>query len=89
MPSYSLMALGVATLLCAACFPSLETSIAYSEGASSTPSPVEADNDSACADCHREIYDRYRQTPMARASGTALAGFGGLLSGALRLPIGI
>jgi predicted CXXCH cytochrome family protein len=74
MPSYSLMALGVATLLCAACFPSLETPTAYSEGAPSTPSPVEADDDSACADCHREIYDRYRQTPMARASGPALAG---------------
>ena len=30
-----------------------------------------ADPDAACAGCHREIYDRYQRTPMARASGVA------------------
>ena len=26
--------------------------------------------DNACAPCHRDLYDRYQQTPMARASGS-------------------
>jgi predicted CXXCH cytochrome family protein len=29
------------------------------------------DPDAVCAPCHREIYERYRATPMARASGRA------------------
>jgi len=29
---------------------------------------------SDCAPCHREIYDRYRQTPMANSSGSAGSG---------------
>jgi len=29
------------------------------------------DPDAACAPCHREIYERYRSTPMANASGPA------------------
>jgi predicted CXXCH cytochrome family protein len=30
-----------------------------------------ADPNAACAPCHREIYERYRKTPMANASGPA------------------
>lgn len=33
------------------------------------------DPNAACADCHREIYARYRTTPMANASGSASAGY--------------
>ncbi|MGA2849496.1 MAG: cytochrome c3 family protein [Terracidiphilus sp.] len=32
------------------------------------------DPNAACASCHREIYDRYRTTPMANASGPAADG---------------
>jgi predicted CXXCH cytochrome family protein len=31
--------------------------------------------DAACASCHRDIYARYRNTPMANASGSATQGF--------------
>ncbi len=34
-----------------------------------------SDPNSACAPCHRDIYERYRKTPMANASGRALDGF--------------
>ncbi len=34
-----------------------------------------ADDPNACAACHREIYERYRKTPMANASGPAVDGF--------------
>jgi predicted CXXCH cytochrome family protein len=30
--------------------------------------------DAACADCHKQIFDSYQQTPMARASGDAVDG---------------
>jgi len=33
------------------------------------------DANAACASCHREIYERYRTTPMANASGLAIDGF--------------
>ena len=33
------------------------------------------DLEAVCASCHREIYERYRKTPMANASGPAEAGF--------------
>ncbi|MGA8041411.1 MAG: cytochrome c3 family protein, partial [Terracidiphilus sp.] len=33
------------------------------------------DPDAMCASCHRAIYDKYKDTPMARASGTAAEGF--------------
>jgi predicted CXXCH cytochrome family protein len=33
------------------------------------------DPNAACAPCHREIYERYRTTPMAHASGPAADGF--------------
>ena len=33
------------------------------------------DPDAQCAACHREIYERYRTTPMANASGLATEGF--------------
>lgn len=32
------------------------------------------DPDANCASCHREIYERYRKTPMAHASGRAIDG---------------
>ena len=32
------------------------------------------DPNAACAPCHREIYERYRTTPMANASGPAVEG---------------
>lgn len=34
-----------------------------------------ADPNAACASCHRAIYERYRKTPMANASGPAADGF--------------
>jgi hypothetical protein len=30
--------------------------------------------DAPCRGCHQQIYDRYEQTPMARASGRAIDG---------------
>lgn len=36
---------------------------------------TEPDPNAACAGCHREIYERYRKTPMANASGAAIDGF--------------
>src|ERR1700733_13602940 len=33
------------------------------------------DSNSACASCHRAIYERYRHTPMANGSGPAVDGF--------------
>lgn len=33
------------------------------------------DANAACASCHREIYERYRTTPMGNASGVAADGF--------------
>jgi predicted CXXCH cytochrome family protein len=33
------------------------------------------DPNAACAPCHREIYERYRTTPMANSSGAAAEGF--------------
>ncbi len=33
------------------------------------------DSNVGCAPCHREIYERYRTTPMANASGPAIDGF--------------
>ncbi|NYF78311.1 tetratricopeptide repeat protein [Granulicella arctica] len=40
--------------------------------------------DVACAGCHKEIYDRYEQTPMARGSGPALDGLGSFVPGGFR-----
>lgn len=34
-----------------------------------------SDPDAQCASCHQEIYERYKETPMARASGSAADGF--------------
>jgi predicted CXXCH cytochrome family protein len=36
---------------------------------------VARDPNAVCASCHREIYERYRKTPMANASGLAADGF--------------
>ena len=42
---------------------------------------LRANPDEVCASCHKEIYDKYERTPMARASGTAVEGLlqGGFL----------
>lgn len=37
--------------------------------------PARRDPNAACAGCHKDIYERYRDTPMARASGAAADGF--------------
>src|ERR1700748_2645955 len=37
-------------------------------------SPNNQDPDVACAKCHRQIYDSYKKTPMAGASGVAVDG---------------
>ena len=34
-----------------------------------------SDPDAGCAPCHRDLYERYRKTPMANASGMATQGF--------------
>jgi Flp pilus assembly protein TadD len=46
-------------------------------------SEATADPDAACAQCHQAIFDRYRKTPMANASGPALDG---LLTGGFTHP---
>jgi predicted CXXCH cytochrome family protein len=45
---------------------------------------VSGNLDAICASCHREIYEKYERTPMARASGTAVEGLlqGGFLHAA-------
>jgi tetratricopeptide (TPR) repeat protein len=41
-----------------------------------TPSPARPwDADAICAPCHQQIYDSWRRTPMAHASGPAAEGF--------------
>jgi predicted CXXCH cytochrome family protein len=35
---------------------------------------LRANPDEVCANCHKEIYEKYERTPMARASGTAMEG---------------
>ncbi len=42
--------------------------------AHASQSNVSGDPDSECAPCHRDIYERYRKTPMAKASGPAADG---------------
>jgi predicted CXXCH cytochrome family protein len=39
------------------------------------PDSAVRDPDAVCAPCHREIYQKYRKTPMANASGIAADGF--------------
>lgn len=68
------MVLGLAPLLALALWPGERRSVhAASAVSEATQSP-----DAVCARCHREIYDRYAGTPMARASGLAADG---LISG--------
>jgi hypothetical protein len=40
-----------------------------------TPVATPVDPNVACEPCHQEIYERYRKTPMANASGAATDGF--------------
>ena len=37
--------------------------------------PGDADPDAVCASCHRAIFDEWKRTPMAKASGPAAEGF--------------
>lgn len=37
--------------------------------------PARSDPNAACAKCHQAIYDQYKKTPMANASGVAADGF--------------
>ena len=37
--------------------------------------PITPDPNAACASCHRDIYEKYKKTPMANASGPAVDGF--------------
>jgi predicted CXXCH cytochrome family protein len=48
--------------------------VGKADGTAAVATPI-ADPDVACAKCHDEIYQRYRQTPMARGSGSATDGF--------------
>ena len=43
--------------------------------AAASESQTSRSPNAACAPCHREIYERYRTTPMANASGPAADGF--------------
>jgi predicted CXXCH cytochrome family protein len=52
----------------------LGAALCLSGGASAASTSDAAEPDRACAACHREIYERYRLTPMANASGPALPG---------------
>lgn len=45
------------------------------KGVQARPDNDLRDPNAACAPCHREIYERYRSTPMANASGPAADGF--------------
>lgn len=51
----------------------IERPVAASAAVRSAP-PGLSHPDAACAQCHREIYDRYQQTSMARGSGLAREG---------------
>lgn len=66
-------------IACAWCFLlswGLPASARVSRGSSTADAT--ANPDLVCAACHQQIYDRYEQTPMARASGAAA---NGLLTG--------
>src|ERR1035437_10188026 len=58
-----LLPLGLLVLIVLAPAPTLFA------GASSKDNP-----DTACARCHKAIYDSYQKTPMAQASGAAIDG---------------
>ncbi len=66
-PFRALFGFGLTALLLLAALPSRRGSVA----AASRPAPSFANPDQACAHCHSAIYNSYRQTPMARASGLA------------------
>jgi tetratricopeptide (TPR) repeat protein len=66
----SIVFLGVIGLLCGItlCLPGTRVA------AGNRPPVATASGDVTCAGCHQAIYDRYRQTPMAHASGAAMQG---------------
>lgn len=60
---------GVALALVLVSGPGRATPLVRAAGTQFSP-----DADAACGTCHREIYERYRSTPMANASGPAVDG---------------
>jgi predicted CXXCH cytochrome family protein len=52
----------------------LAAGLALSRGDYVSASQLPSDPGAACASCHRDIYERYRKTPMANASGAAVDG---------------
>ena len=59
---------------CCVCLLVFGLGILVQRALSATPQESN-DPNAACASCHREIYERYRTTPMANASGWARDGF--------------
>ena len=56
-------------------------------GAHADTDALSTNPDAVCESCHKEIYEKYERTPMARASGTAMAGL--LQGGFFHSPSGI
>ncbi|MGI8769842.1 MAG: hypothetical protein ACR2JE_00215 [Acidobacteriaceae bacterium] len=60
---------------CATAAPSSQAQAAPTHRAPDTPQLATTPSaDAQCAHCHRAIYDTYEKTPMAKASGPAVAG---------------
>ncbi len=49
--------------------------LAFAGAAGGQASSGDADPDTVCANCHRAIFDEWKRTPMAKASGPAAEGF--------------
>ncbi len=58
-----------ATLLALCCICAAQTSATHKAAGITAEDP-----DAKCAGCHQQIYDHYKQTPMAQASGLAIDG---------------
>ena len=58
-----------ATLLACCLIASSQTIVSHR-----APAPAADDPDAKCAGCHQKIYEHYKQTPMAHASGAASDG---------------
>jgi predicted CXXCH cytochrome family protein len=61
--------------------------ISTSKGAQPQPRTLPPNPDAICIGCHKEIYEKYERTPMARGSGAAVDGL--LQGGFLHAPSGI
>jgi predicted CXXCH cytochrome family protein len=65
----------VSVSLAGICFLTILVSWWLPRRAQARPEGDARDPNALCAPCHREIYERYRNTPMANASGPAAEGF--------------